>query len=58
MLANFIRRFKENDRVLRAEAVRVSRDAASQQRTNWRNIIFWILVITVAVVIYHFIGQK
>jgi hypothetical protein len=58
MLANFIRRFKENDRILRKDAVRLSRDAASQQTTNWAAAIFWAVVIILAILVYHFAGQK
>jgi len=58
MLADFIRRFKENDRMLREEAVRISGDATSQRTTNWGAAIFWAIVIILAILIHHFVSQK
>jgi len=57
MLTNFIRRFKENDRILKQEVVRASGDTA-QRTTNWRAAGFWALVVAAAILLYIFIGRK
>jgi len=57
MLTKFIRRFKENDTILKQEVIRASGDT-TQRTTNWRAAGFWALVVAAAILLYIFIGRK
>ena len=57
MLANFIRRFKENDKALKQELVRLSGDA-TQRATNWGVLVFWVFVVAAAILLYVFVGEN
>jgi hypothetical protein len=51
MLTSLIRRFKENDKSLKQEAVGISSRTADHT-TNWRALIFWVFVIVAGGLIY------
>lgn len=57
MLTNFIRRFKENDKTLKQEVIRVSGDA-TRRTTNWYAVVFWALVIAGGIFLYLSVGHK
>ena len=57
MLTKFIRRFKENDTILKQEVIRASGDT-TQLTTNWRTVVLWAFVVAAAILLYVFAGQK
>lgn len=57
MLKNFIRRYHENDAILKKEVLRTS-ERNQKPQTNWFAVTFWIGTAIAATLLYFFIQHK